>query len=466
MSIRLSLSQRFALVIFSVGSLLVVPLVGLETHIARQALHQRMQDSSLVIVDALESLVRAHMDNKDVPVLRMELQELVTHNRLAYVDLYDPSGRLLVRAVSPNHPRGTTYDSDIKDVQDNVLDLRQSVGAPSRMLGRIEVGLWVGGLREDVREIARNGIAMGITLCFALALISWVLGRWLASRLERYAGDLAHRAPEDFHYLEARGNDEISALGHAFNRLQDRLKEAVRRREEAERERLEMTQMIIHDLKGPLGGFAVGLDLLKESVQKAGDLSQLQTLELMERATGRLLRMTNSILQFGRLQDPSHQLRFGQIDLKMLLIKRVEEARLSAQDRGVQIQFSVPRESEGLVRGDGDLLDRVLDNLIFNAVEHTPHGGTIQVLLKTEPNAFCVEVRDSGPGIPPEERETIFEKFRKGRHASRGVGLGLAFCKLAVERHGGQIGVTNTPEGGALFYFTLPVETPVHALLA
>jgi signal transduction histidine kinase len=457
MTSRLSLSQRFVVIIFSTGLLLVIAMVGYQTYTARHALLERTEASSAVIVDALESLVRAHIHKNDLPLLRLELEDIVRHNRMVYVDVFDTAGQPLIQVYNPEHPRGNFKNPHIFSVTDNVLDLSQTIGTAGPSLGHIEVGFWIGALASDIQAIAVNGLWIGLILCVVLTVISWALGRWLSRRLRRFSMELSARMPHDFRHLEFRGGDELGALIQSFNNLQDRLKDAQERRDRAESERQDMTHMLVHDLKGPLGGFAGGLDLLKDSVKAAGDPAQMQTLELMEQATSRLLRMTNSILQLSRLEDPTLKIRQVPVDLVSLIHNRIQEARLTAEELGIELRVLIPTEKVR-VRGDAELIGRVIDNLIYNALEHTPHGGRAQIKVHPDSDFVRVEIWDSGPGIPPEERASIFEKFRKGFRVSRGVGLGLAFCKLAVERHGGTIGIEDAPEGGPIFYFTLPAE--------
>jgi two-component system sensor histidine kinase KdpD len=105
------------------------------------------------------------------------------------------------------------------------------------------------------------------------------------------------------------------------------------------------------------------------------------------------------------------------------------------------------------------LFERVLQNLLDNAIRFTPEDGLIQVTAALESSKtdwLIVSIRDNGPGIPEDVQDRIFQKFTTARHQQSGTGLGLAFCKMVVESHGGRIWTENNPEGGASFHFTLP----------
>ncbi|MBI3192373.1 MAG: HAMP domain-containing histidine kinase [Pedosphaera parvula] len=110
---------------------------------------------------------------------------------------------------------------------------------------------------------------------------------------------------------------------------------------------------------------------------------------------------------------------------------------------------------------DADLIRRVLANLIGNAIKFTPADGTVRVTVRTADSVVRVEVADNGPGIPPELHAKIFEKFGQvqDHKAHLGTGLGLTFCKMAIEAHGGAIGVQSTPGSGSTFWFTLPAQS-------
>ncbi|MBI4423949.1 MAG: HAMP domain-containing histidine kinase [Elusimicrobia bacterium] len=203
--------------------------------------------------------------------------------------------------------------------------------------------------------------------------------------------------------------------------------------------------------------FRSGLPLLRESAAAGGDLRVRRMLDMFAEGSARLLRMADGILGLARLEDPAAPIDRRAVDLAGLARARVEAADAAAKEKGVSLDL---RAGPGLppCPADADLVGRVLDNLLSNALEHTPKGGKVQVGLERREDVLRVEVRDTGPGVPAAERERIFEKFRKGRASSRGAGLGLAFCRLAVERHGGAIGVSDVERGGgSVFYFTLPI---------
>jgi signal transduction histidine kinase len=127
----------------------------------------------------------------------------------------------------------------------------------------------------------------------------------------------------------------------------------------------------------------------------------------------------------------------------------------AAAERGLRLEVEVPPDlPAGLA--DPDLLDRVLQNLIGNAVKYTPAGGRVTVAARADEAGLVLTVADTGPGLPPQIRPRLFQKFVRGPGPLQGSGLGLAFCKLAVEAMGGRIWVESEAGRGAVFHFTIP----------
>jgi signal transduction histidine kinase len=130
-----------------------------------------------------------------------------------------------------------------------------------------------------------------------------------------------------------------------------------------------------------------------------------------------------------------------------------------------RLQVEVGAEVPVVYHGDAELLRRVIENLVSNAIKHTPRDGRLRVDVASTPACVRIAVRDEGPGVPPNARERIFERFsatglstESGRHS---VGLGLAFCKYAVEAHGGTIRVESAQPRGSTFIVELPWSTPI-----
>jgi two-component system sensor histidine kinase/response regulator len=166
--------------------------------------------------------------------------------------------------------------------------------------------------------------------------------------------------------------------------------------------------------------------------------------------------MTNDLLDVSRMEEGRLPLERSANDL--VAIAGEARAALSALDRSRVIELDAA--GPVLVRCDRAILKRVLENLLGNAIRHTPAGGRIAISVRAHDRGARVVVQDEGPGVPREARSKIFEKFgtvaARQERAFHSVGLGLAFSKLAVEAHGGVIGVDDAQPNGSLFWFELP----------
>lgn len=436
---------------FSIGLLCLGTLVAFQNRAAQTALRERTRSSGTVILESIAELCREHLPKNDIKGLETDLRPLSTLSRIAFIEVDAPSGRALIRVENPAH-RGQKFKYSGTQTENGNLIMGARVYSDDRLLGQLKVGIWVGGIFKETAQIRKNSMLLGLILCLFLAVGSYLLGQGLARRLERFTKDVKTRPSDDYAHFDITGNDEITDLARAFNKRQDNAKEAEAARDVAEKKRQDMVNMVIHDLKGPLAGLQNGLDVCEES---AGSAEARDLLRLMKKSNNRILRMVDEILQIARLEEPAFRLDEKQIDLAQLAQQRIEESMLTAQTRGITIEFN-GLDQPCPVKADPILLGRVIDNLLFNAFEHSPNGHPINVTVRSDAEGARFEIRDHGPGLLPDDLKVIFEKFQKGHAVSKGFGLGLAFCRLAVERHGGRIWAENIPSGGACFFFTIP----------
>ncbi len=231
----------------------------------------------------------------------------------------------------------------------------------------------------------------------------------------------------------------------------------VTEQKDAEALREDMTRMMVHDLRSPLTNIIAALDVLEMAVTDDQDKS---IFELAHTGSDRLLGLINSLLEIGKLEAGQMPLDRQRVAWEWLIQTAHERVQAIAASEGVRMSVNLPC---GLPQADADadVILRVLVNLLDNAIHFSPSGAVVEVSVAWsagQPVAEC-RVRDQGPGIPPEYRERIFQKFYQmpGPRRRRGTGLGLPFSRLAVEAHGGRIWVEDNPGGGSVFVFTLPI---------
>ncbi|MCK9462865.1 MAG: response regulator [Proteobacteria bacterium] len=216
-----------------------------------------------------------------------------------------------------------------------------------------------------------------------------------------------------------------------------------------------LTHMVVHDLRNPLTVICDFLDILE--FQKAQVLSATtQALVTVARRSAEdLLTMIGSILDVAKMGAGEMSLQREPCDLGALVRALLDTIHPLPDNRTVTLEAKKPSLFAPV---DAGLIRRVLQNLLGNALKYTPVGGDVRVVLTPSRGEIRIEVIDLGPGIAPEYHQRIFEKYGQVEDRTNrvGTGLGLAFCKLAVEAHGGRIGVESEVGKGSTFWMTLP----------
>jgi signal transduction histidine kinase len=227
---------------------------------------------------------------------------------------------------------------------------------------------------------------------------------------------------------------------------------------ELEALRENLTSMIVHDLRSPVGTISNSLQLLSRQLEGTELDQALQLIDIAGRATQRLMNLVDSLLDISRLEAGQELADQQPVAIKVLIRAAVDQLALYAQRKNMHLTTECP-DRLPVVMADAGMLERVFVNLINNAIKFTPVGGEVSVKVEEEPGHILVRVQDNGPGIPSEHRRRIFDKFARVRDRERlgGFGLGLAFCRLAVEAHGGRIWVESPTGQGSTFVFTLPL---------
>ena len=263
--------------------------------------------------------------------------------------------------------------------------------------------------------------------------------------------------PFQFEEVEARVEAHLE-----LRRQKLLLQENYDRLRELEKKRDSLVSMIIHDLRTPLTIIAGYNALITEdrknilSSESAGYISENM------KAVREMIQLVSDVLDTSKLEEGQMTLNLSNCDLGGLLQEGV--SGMESLLKGSKLRFTPPADPV-FVRADRELVFRVIQNLLGNALKYTPEGsGLIRLTLQPAGGRVRVSVSDNGPGIAPEHRQKIFEKFGqvgiRTDHKRYSTGLGLTFCKLAVEAHGGSIGVDGKAGAGSSFWFELPVSGP------
>jgi len=279
--------------------------------------------------------------------------------------------------------------------------------------------------------------------------------RDLAGRL---AGALG-LAPEPAARADHAG--QLTRVGATVSRLLALLQARHEALARAEQLREDLTGLLLHDLRNPLSVILARTELMTRLATPSPELIARSAAAINSEAR-RLDEMLLSLLDIARIEAGRLQLAKTDLDVRGLVsgVADAYRALAQAQDKAIAVGVDLPAGT--LVTAERDRLTRVLRNLVGNALKYSDRGGHVEVRVRLTPAGIEFAVSDDGPGVPPEAYERVFQRFGQvGGEAGRpGTGLGLYFCRLVVEAHGGAIGVDNRPGRGATFRFTLPGPTP------
>jgi signal transduction histidine kinase len=257
--------------------------------------------------------------------------------------------------------------------------------------------------------------------------------------------------------LHTAAHDELAELAVAANAMIDRLGAEETARAQSDAARRDLIAAVSHDLRTPITSLrllaeAVGDEIVEGEVRRG-------YLERMRTHIDALSALIDDLFELSRLEAGDINWTLEQVPLEELVGETVEAMRVQAELKGVSVEAQVPAPLAP-ARANPEKLQRVLFNLIQNAIRHTPADGSIVVRAEPVADRIEVEVADTGDGIPPDERERVFAAFyRGGADAARtnaGAGLGLAVSRAIVEAHGGSIWIAQAPVGTRV-RFSLPV---------
>lgn len=229
----------------------------------------------------------------------------------------------------------------------------------------------------------------------------------------------------------------------------------------------DLLSMIYHDLRSPLGNVVSSLDVMETLLPEDADPSMKSLLNIAIRSTERIQRLTNSLLDLRQLEFDQPITNRVNASPALLISEAIEAVSITADSKNQDVTSEASGDLPD-IWADVDMIRRVLINLLENGVKYTPPDSKITVGAEQQDKMVMIWVKDDGPGIPAPDRERIFEKFTRlhPKEGPKGLGLGLSFCRLAIDKHGGQIWVESSDSGGACFKFTLPVAVVEQHVLA
>jgi two-component system OmpR family sensor kinase len=291
----------------------------------------------------------------------------------------------------------------------------------------------------------------GVIVSFAVAaLLAWYVSKPI--RFLRRAFDTAAQGNLDARIGNGLGRrrDELADLGRDFDRTAAKLKGLM----DGQRRLL---HDVSHELRSPLARLQAAIGLAKQHPDNVD-----ATMDRIEREAERMDRLVDEILTLSRVESGMSAVPEESVDLALLLHDVVEDAAFEAQARSLSVAIDIDVRPPGpvIVSGNPEMLHRALENIVRNAVRHTPSGGTVSVSCTRETAArtIVLTIGDDGPGVEPSELASIFEPFFRGSgaKATQGHGLGLAIARRVIEAHGGNVAASNRSSGGLAVRIRLP----------
>ncbi len=477
------LAALFLVLLFGLGILLALLSVGAAEEVTIAADQELHRDLAVELAPRFEPHLREGVDEEAINGIIAGLTQI---NRRIDIYLLESDGEIkgwfmdgseppvldrvslgpIMRLMSGEPPPIFGDDPTLMD------GAKTFSVAPITVMGTQGCYLYIILQGEDydhVMEMLRAGLMRHLGLRIAAfaflltAFVGLVLFWWISRRLINL-----QRVFADFEdgQLDRRfsvgSKDEIGRLGSTFNTMADRIEAQLDELQNTDRLRRELVANVSHDLRSPLSSIQGYLETLIVKQDALEPEKLRQYLDVAFAQTKRLSSLIGQLFELSKLDAQQVQPHFESFPIAELLQDVVMKYEPEAEKRGVHLRAILPKEGLPLVSADIGLLERVLTNLLDNALRFTPEGGRVEVRTERAGEFVSVQVSDTGVGIAPDHLEGVFERFShtdasRARSKGEGAGLGLAIARKILDLHGGAINVESTPGEGTTFTFELPV---------
>ena len=355
-------------------------------------------------------------------------------------------------AQGPRHKYFVRADRWAASFADKIANLTARTQASANALVARDRGSYT-----HSRDLLMGAGAGSLLLALALGLL---LSDSLLVPLRRTQRRLATIAAGDFTgHVEVPNRDEIGVLAADVNRMNDELRRLYQELETASRHKSDFLATMSHELRTPLNAIIGFSEVLHE--QMFGELNERQRayVEDVLEAGKHLLSLINDVLDLAKIEAGKMELELSEVPITEVLRSAVSMHSERASRAALELSLAVEPE-EIMVSADGRRVRQVVFNLVSNAVKFTPPGGRVDVFARLDDGEVEVAVADTGPGIAPDQLETIFEEFKQATDGKQfeGTGLGLPLSRRLVELHGGRLWVESAVGSGSTFRFTLPTR--------
>jgi len=340
--------------------------------------------------------------------------------------------------------------------------------------GQLEGYLYVilGGQRYEALSkdigssyVGKVSLYVAIVIVLATAIVGLLVFGLLTQRLKKLSEEMRRVGDSDFDLtpefdIATATGDEIDQLAHSFVAMSAKIKEQFAQLKENDNLRRELVSNISHDLRTPLSSMQGYLETLIIRGADLSDEERMRYLKIARRNTLRLGRLIGDLFELSKLDSASVTPRLERFSVPELVQDIAQEFQLEAENKGITISLDLDSNSAFTI-GDIGLIQRVLENLVRNAIRFTPFGGDVTLSISERPQSLAVAVSDTGPGIPDTEIPRIFDRFYRSEQGeetrSDSSGLGLAIVKRILDLHDSRITVVSKLNAGTRFEFELPL---------
>ena len=458
-TLRFRLTALFLVVVLVFGLVSIALAVRLFQDVTRsQSVRELRREAAGLAELYAQAALRSSDEGSKAPEFAAENLEAASGNELFYVGTSIFPGQRFGLASLPAAALGdveldterlVTFEFTPPGGENKLIAAAQPVRLVqgTEPFGHLVVGKPVTELREQwLTLLGRLTLALAVGIALGAALFWWLSHRLTGPvlALSRATQQVA-AGRYDVEIPETRGSDEIAQLSDRFRRMVEQLAEA-------EKLKRSFLMSVSHELRTPLTAIRGHVEAVREGIVSEPEQVEA-SLEIVVAETDRLERLVGDVLDLAKLQAHRFTVRHEEVDLGRVLDHAYGAFAEEARRREIDYRIDGNGEAPVIV-SDGDRVLQVISNLLSNAFRWTPDGGRIELALAASNGAVRVDVVDSGPGVPPNERERIFDPFIS--HDVNGTGLGLPIARELALALGGRIELESDARGGSRFRLVLP----------
>jgi len=395
--------------------------------------------------DMLENLAESIIAEKDVAEVTINS---LRAGRLAHIS--NKTGGPLHQIEMPVFVKNSREES-------RPFNAANTPNANANQIGSVKIVYSTGGINQFLTKISFRFMILAAGMAGICVIIFYFISRSLVAPLTKMSQTAQKVAEGDLTVRLRLGSlPETREVSAAFNSMLESLEKSRKAVEEANKQMMrqntlaemgKFSLMIAHEVKNPLGIMKSSVDILKK---RSADNYSKTMISYIEDEIARLNRLIEDFLAFARPVKPY----FREIDFNVVLRRAIEAAQRQFADLDVSFVISIPNETCPVIV-DFDLCERMVGNLLKNAVDASPAGGSIYIRAYCDKEGYVFDIADEGPGIKEEDIDKIFEPFFTTR--AKGTGLGLSYVAQIVNTHEGIITAENCQQGGALFRVKIPL---------